>query len=184
MCSGENICDVIMSRPMTLRQWFFRWTIARNMCNDRAEQHSPSHISSMWKSFFHIWYWEKNTEIFLMNSSVVSPFLSHDMPAKKGKNAIKIMKRTYFCEYMWKRNNKWKNHLIKMIFGTGKKGKREAYCTWYSQAVTHPSTNQARRCLTSVIGREPVFSTWYGRRQVVQFQDWYLYCQHYEHWAR
>ncbi|KAF0772813.1 Uncharacterized protein FWK35_00003631 [Aphis craccivora] len=32
-----------------------------------------------------------------------------------------------------------------------------------SQAVTHPSTNYARRCLTSVIGRELVYSTWYGR---------------------
>ena len=35
------------------------------------------------------------------------------------------------------------------------------YGTWY----THPSTNHDRRCLTSVIGREPVLSTWYGRRQ-------------------
>ena len=41
---------------------------------------------------------------------------------------------------------------------------KEVYSTRYSQAVTHPSTNLARRCLTSVIGREPVFSTWYGRR--------------------
>lgn len=31
-----------------------------------------------------------------------------------------------------------------------------------SQAVTHPSTNRAQRCLTSVIGRELVLSTWYG----------------------
>ena len=46
-----------------------------------------------------------------------------------------------------------------------KKKKRNAYNTRYSQAVTHPSTDRARRCLTSVIGREPVFSTWYGRRQ-------------------
>ena len=38
------------------------------------------------------------------------------------------------------------------------------YNTWCSQAVTHLSTNHARRCLTSVIGREPVYSTWYGRR--------------------
>ena len=46
-----------------------------------------------------------------------------------------------------------------------KKGeKKKVYSTRYSQAVTHPSTNLARRCLTSVIGREPVFSTWYGRR--------------------
>ena len=37
--------------------------------------------------------------------------------------------------------------------------------TRYSQPVTHASTNRAQRCLTSVIGREPVFPTWYGRRQ-------------------
>ena len=39
----------------------------------------------------------------------------------------------------------------------------KANSTWCSQAVTHPSTNQAQRCLTSVIGRELVLSTWYGR---------------------
>ena len=42
--------------------------------------------------------------------------------------------------------------------------KKKVYSTWCSQAVTHLSTDHARRCLTSVIGREPVFSTWYGRR--------------------
>ena len=45
--------------------------------------------------------------------------------------------------------------------------KREAYNTGYSQAVSHPSTNPARQGLTSVIGREPVYSLWYGRRQVI-----------------
>ena len=35
----------------------------------------------------------------------------------------------------------------------------------YSQAVTHPSTNTTQCCLTSVIKRELVLSTWYGRRQ-------------------
>jgi hypothetical protein len=45
-----------------------------------------------------------------------------------------------------------------------KRKKKIVYNTWCSQAVTHLSTNHARRCLTSVIGREPVFSTWYGRR--------------------
>ena len=44
------------------------------------------------------------------------------------------------------------------------KFQNEAYDTAYSQAVTHPSTNAAQSCLTSVIGRELVFSTWYGRR--------------------
>ena len=43
--------------------------------------------------------------------------------------------------------------------------KKKAYNTCCSQAVTHPSTGQARRCLTSVIGRELVYSAWYGRRQ-------------------
>ena len=42
--------------------------------------------------------------------------------------------------------------------------KEIVYSTKYSQAVTHPSTNLAQRCLTSVIGRELVHSTWYGRR--------------------
>ena len=43
--------------------------------------------------------------------------------------------------------------------------KVKAYDTGYSQQVTPPSTNPARPGLTSVIGREPVFSRWYGRRR-------------------
>ena len=46
-----------------------------------------------------------------------------------------------------------------------KSQKKEAYNTCCSQAVTHPSTEQARHCLTSVIRRELVYSVWYGRRQ-------------------
>ena len=41
--------------------------------------------------------------------------------------------------------------------------KKNANSTWCSQAVTHPSTNHAQCCLTAVIRREPVYSTWYGR---------------------
>ena len=52
-----------------------------------------------------------------------------------------------------------------------KLGKRKAYCTEYSQAVTHPSTNSAQCCLTSVIRRELVYSTWYGSRQGLQVQS-------------
>ena len=37
--------------------------------------------------------------------------------------------------------------------------KKSVYSTMYSQAVTHPSTNMAQCCLTSVIRRELVFST-------------------------
>ena len=41
-----------------------------------------------------------------------------------------------------------------------------AYSTKYSQAVTHPSTNSAQCCLTTVIRQELVYSTWYGRRHL------------------
>ena len=47
-----------------------------------------------------------------------------------------------------------------------KKKAERTYSTGYSQAVTHPSTNPAQRCLTSVIRRELVYSTWYGRRPI------------------
>ena len=51
-------------------------------------------------------------------------------------------KNLYFFEWKWK-----------------------AYGTRCSQAVPHPSTILARRCLTSVIRRERVCSSWYGRRR-------------------
>ena len=53
-------------------------------------------------------------------------------------------------------------------YGKGKNKKqlhKKVYDTGYSQAVTHPSTNPARRCLTSVIRRELVLSAQYGRRR-------------------
>ena len=48
-------------------------------------------------------------------------------------------------------------------YGANRKERKIMYNTAYSQAVTHPSTNTAQCCLTSVIGRELVLSTWYGR---------------------
>ena len=43
---------------------------------------------------------------------------------------------------------------------------KKVYSILYSQAVTHPSTNRTQPCLTSVIGRELVYSRWYGRRHL------------------
>ena len=37
-----------------------------------------------------------------------------------------------------------------------------------SQAVPHPSTNRALRRLTSEVGRDPVYSTRYGRQRSVR----------------
>ena len=62
--------------------------------------------------------------------------------------------------------------LITILNKTQKSGKGSNYSkkksangTRCSQAVTHPSTNRAQHCLTSVIGRELVCSMWYGRCQ-------------------
>ena len=52
---------------------------------------------------------------------------------------------------------------------------KKTYSTGYSQAVTHPSTNPAQCCLTSVIRREPVHSAWYGRRTMHHLQRHLLY---------
>lgn len=49
--------------------------------------------------------------------------------------------------------------------GAGKRTKAKAYSTRYSQAVSHPSTNQARPCLASEIRRDRARSGWYGRRR-------------------
>ena len=40
-----------------------------------------------------------------------------------------------------------------------------------SQAVPHPSTNRALRCLTAEFGRDPVFSTRYGRWRKINLND-------------
>ena len=65
---------------------------------------------------------------------------------------------------MWK-CGVWRAIYWDKTFRDVRKTKSEAYNTGYSQAVTHPSTNPARQGLTSVIGREPVLSLWYGRRR-------------------
>ncbi len=52
-------------------------------------------------------------------------------------------------------------------------GKAKAYSTWYSQAVSHPSTNQARPCLASEITRSGV-PGWYGRKRIQCSRAGYL----------
>ena len=59
-------------------------------------------------------------------------------------------------------------------FWKQKGSKENAISTQCSQAVTHPSTITAQCCLTSVIRRELVFSTWYGHRQRTVLQYFVL----------
>ena len=72
------------------------------------------------------------------------------------------------------RHGRLQNHRrsSRTIFRLGKrdfmvleKGKN-AYSTLDSQAVSDPSTKRAQRCLTWLIGREAVCSTWYGRHTI------------------
>ena len=44
--------------------------------------------------------------------------------------------------------------------------KKRDYDTWCSQVVSNPSTNQALKGLTSLIRREVVLSSWYGRNSL------------------
>ena len=65
------------------------------------------------------------------------------------------------------------NLTLFFLFHKGKKRemafiKIDAYSTEYSQAVTHPSTNSAQCCLTTVIRQELVYSTWYGCKHLQQ----------------
>ena len=52
--------------------------------------------------------------------------------------------------------------------------RKKAYSTWYSQAVSHPSTNQARPCLASEIRRDRACSGWYGRKRWNRLQKAHL----------
>ena len=71
------------------------------------------------------------------------------------------------------------NLTLFFLFHKGKKRemafiKIDAYSTEYSQAVTHPSTNSAQSCLTTVIRQELVHSTWYGSRHLVGVEELFL----------
>ena len=63
----------------------------------------------------------------------------------------------------------WLEPLLPLDCGGGKN--KNAYSTWYSQAVTHPSTNQARRCLASEIRRDRARSAWCGRKRKLPSQS-------------
>ena len=64
-----------------------------------------------------------------------------------------------------KRKRKKRGVMQKRVEKRGKKRKRD-YDTWCSQVVSNPSTNQAQTGLTSLIRREVVLSSWYGRNSL------------------
>ena len=82
-----------------------------------------------------------------------------------GTGVLGAWKRINQVEFSGKINEYILFWIIKWQYTNTELKSKKAYNTRYSQKVFHPSTNRARRCLTSVIGREPVYSVWYGRRR-------------------
>ena len=56
-----------------------------------------------------------------------------------------------------------KKHKTRNKQKTNKTKEKKEYNTGNSQVISYPSTTPACSCLTSEIGRDPVFSTEYGR---------------------
>ena len=76
--------------------------------------------------------------------------------------------RYVWISYSWANHNAKKIDTFTTPFDKKKKKMQNVYSNLYSQAVTHPSTNRSQPCLTSVIGRELVYSRWYGRRHEIE----------------
>ena len=108
--------------------------------------------SSIWRVFLEF-------ALFCQRITKVSSF----WPAKKVQ--ISAKKNVQFPGTMdteWLRLG-WKQFIRTFSWLFISLSRQEGYNTWCSQSFSHPSTNQAVRCLTSVTGQEPVHSTWFGR---------------------
>ena len=108
---------------------------------------------------------------------VVSTFRWKQRQVKNQNNSVvkSINKESLFC---FSKLCPLKKQQCPLLF---EREVKKAYSTWYSQAVSHPSTNQARPCLASEIGRDRACSEWYGRKRKSQIHTDYLYTsKHYQ----
>ena len=110
------------------------------------------------------WRSESNRTMLLQCQSLTL------LPLRSGRNTSKsritnVSHSTYGAELLSCSVHSWYPDLAQKENVSKRRRIRKVYGTRSSQAVPHPSTILARRCLTSVIRRERVYSSWYGRRQ-------------------
>ena len=90
------------------------------------------------------------------------PVCHWDLCVKNPKSRFSLWTPVYCPESLqdlpWKSKMKTRGPNIQKRLITDSSKQNCAYSNPYSQAVTHPSTNGSQPCLTSVIGRELVFS--------------------------
>ncbi len=79
-------------------------------------------------------------EVKIYNFVLISAMLQHTAKSQE-------MRRTYM---VYLKRDEVENTKKKILAFSAE---RDAYSSSISQAVTHPSTNQSRRCLASVIAR-------------------------------
>ena len=113
-----------------------------------------------------------NGLVSLISKIPAHPNIERRNPKKKKwkptlKAVTKISLLFFICDFLqlqWQVFNFDPLFLV-AFYVEGNLKEYKVYDTRCSQAVPHPSTILARRCLTSVIGRERVCSSWYGRRR-------------------
>ena len=96
------------------------------------------------------------------------PSLFHHHHLKKHTGCVKREEREKGVDGERERKRKKRGVMQKRVEKRGAKREKD-YDTWCSQVVSNPSTNQARTGLTSLIRREVVLSSWYGRNSLFFF---------------
>jgi hypothetical protein len=101
------------------------------------------------------------------HSMTILEQIESDLEAKFYK--LQIFNSKYWTRY------RIEDHLIEHVLFKRQQNyfhQKKSRSTWCSQAVSHPSTIQPQRCLTSVVWREPVRCTWYGRYDRINIHEY------------
>ena len=97
------------------------------------------------------------------------PSLFHHHHLKKTHRGVEREEREKGVVGERERKRKKRGVMQKRVEKRGGKKRKRDYDTWCSQVVSNPSTNQARTGFTSLIRREVVLSSWYGRNSLFLF---------------